>query len=70
MLEGFDNALKTNGGWLGLVDRAQTEPDRIERFQNAKARLAAVTAADLQGLARRYLTDDGAVEIDVVPEGK
>ena len=69
MLEAYDNALKTNAGWLTLVDRAQTEPDRIDRFVRGKERLHAITAKDLQALARQYLTPDGAVDVTVLPEG-
>ena len=69
VLEGYDNALKTNGGWLTLVDRAQTEPDRIERYAAAKARIAAITPARLQALVRQYLAQDAAVEVTVLPEG-
>ena len=69
LLEAFDNALKSNAGWLTLVDRAQTEPDRIARFTGARARIEATSAKDLQALAKRYLTPDSAVEITVLPEG-
>ena len=69
MLDAYDNALKSNSGWLTLVDRAQTEPDRIERFVHGKERLQAITAKDLQALARQYLTPNGAVEVTVLPEG-
>ena len=68
MLEAYDNALKTNAGWLTLVDRAQTEPDRIDRFVHGKERLQAITAKDLQALARQYLTPNGAVDVTVLPE--
>jgi zinc protease len=68
MLDGIDNALKTNRGWLALVDRAQTEPDRIERYLGAKARLSAITPARIQELVRRYLTAEGAVPVVVLPE--
>ena len=68
-LEAWENALKTNRGWLALADRAQSEADRIDRHLRAKERLLGVTAADVQALARRYLTKDGAVEISVLPEG-
>ncbi|MCB2057167.1 MAG: hypothetical protein KDE30_04545, partial [Novosphingobium sp.] len=69
LLEGYDNMLKTNGGWLGLVDRAQTEPDRIERYLKGRERLEAIRPEDLSALAARYLTGDGAVEITVLPQG-
>ena len=69
MLEAYDNALKNNAGWLTLVDRAQTEPDRIERFVQGKARLQAITAKDLQAVAKQYLAPTSAVEVTVLPEG-
>ncbi len=67
-LEGYDNALKSNRGWLALVELAQSKPDRITRFLAAKARLAAITTADIQAIARRYLTATDAVEVTVAPE--
>ena len=69
LLEAYDNALKTNGGWLSLVDRAQTEPDRIERLLKAKDRAAAITPADVQALAARYLAPKAAVRVLVLPGG-
>jgi zinc protease len=69
MLEAYDNALKSNGSWLSLVDRAQTQPDRIERYQAGKARVQAMTAKDLQALARLYLGAASGVEFTVLPEG-
>lgn len=69
LAEGFDNALKSNGGWMGLAMRAQSEPDHIERNVHAKERLMAVTPAQVQAAALRYLTDAGAVESVVLPEG-
>ncbi len=69
MLESLDNLLKSNAGWLSFVDRAQTEPDAIERYAKSKQLLQAITPAELQALACKYLTKDGAVEVDVLPEG-
>lgn len=69
LLESFDNQLKTNFGWMTLVDRAQTEADRIERQVKAHERLSAVSAADIEAAARKYLTQDRAVTVLVLPEG-
>jgi zinc protease len=68
MLESYDNALKTNAGWLQLADSAQREPDRIARFTSAKARLEALTPLDLQATAAKYLQPDRRLEIDVLPK--
>src|SRR5690606_6634141 len=67
MLEAYDAALKTNQGWLALVERAQRRPDRIARFVSGKQRLAAITAADLQQAAARYLKPEERLEILVLP---
>jgi Predicted Zn-dependent peptidases len=69
MLESLQNALKSNLGWLSLVDRAQSEPDRIERFLQAGGRLRALGAADIQQMARRYIIPGKGVEVVVLPEG-
>ena len=70
LLEEYANLLKRNGGWLALVDRAQSEPDQLARFADAPARLGAVTAAQVQALARRYLALDKAVSLIVLPGPK
>lgn len=69
LLEAYDNSLKSNRGWLSLVARAQSEADRIDRFTKARDRLAAITPAELQALARQYLGADRAVEVNVLPQG-
>lgn len=68
MLEAYDNALKTNAGWMTLVDRAQTEADDIARFVAGKEALSALTPADVQAIAARYLKPDERLEIDVLPK--
>jgi zinc protease len=69
MVEAIDNGLKSNGGWMSLVDRAQTEPEEIERYLNARERLQVITAADVQAMALRYLEPGQDVEVLVLPEG-
>ena len=63
------NLLKTNGGWMNLVDRAQSQADLIARYAQFQARLKAVTVKDVQMLARRYLVPGRAVELIVLPKG-
>jgi zinc protease len=69
MLEGLQNALKSNSGWLSLVNRAQTEGERIDRYVEASSRLKALNAADLQAMAQRYLDPAEGLEVLVLPEG-
>lgn len=69
LIEHIDNALKSNGGWLALVGRAQSEPQYLDRWVKAKARLLALTGEDLQREAAKYLSLDKAVQAVVLPEG-
>ena len=67
LLERIDNALKTNDGWMRLVRRAQSEPDRIDRFLASRDTYVATTAEQLQAAAQRYLAMDSAIEFLVLP---
>ena len=69
MLERLDNQLKTNFGWLSLTDRAQTKAQYLDRLKQAKARVAALTPADVQRQARKFLIPGKAVELLVLPDG-
>ncbi|GAC1612979.1 MAG: insulinase family protein [Novosphingobium sp.] len=68
MLERFDNQLKTNFGWLSLTERAQSKAQYLDRLKQAKARIAALTAADVQREARKFLIPGKAVELLVLPD--
>lgn len=67
MLESYDNALDSNGSWLGLAARAQTEDERIDRFLAARERLEAITPERLQTLAQTYLDPAERLEVMVLP---
>ncbi|MFN3863287.1 MAG: M16 family metallopeptidase [Erythrobacter sp.] len=68
LLEEYDNALKDLGGWISLAARAQSDPERIDRWFAAPNLIRAITPAALQATAARWLTPGGAVEVAVVPE--
>ncbi len=70
LVEAYDNALKTSGGWMNLVDRAHSEPERIERFVNGRSLALSLTPADLQAMAARYLNPDARVEILALPRSQ
>lgn len=67
LIEGINTARKGNGYWLGLLADAQTTPDRLTRIRTQLELLEAVTPADIQALARKYLTSDRAVRMTVTP---
>ena len=66
-LEEYGNTLKDIGGWLALAARAQSEPERIDRFLAAAKTMEAVTPQDLHRTALRYLAPGAAVVFVVVP---
>jgi len=70
LLEGLANRLKTNEGWMTLVDRAQSESERIDRYLRAAGIVEAITPEDLRRVALRYLDPAQRVEVVVLPEGE
>ncbi|WP_161792410.1 M16 family metallopeptidase [Croceibacterium mercuriale] len=67
LLQLYANALKGNAGWLGLATRAQSRPEDITRFAAAPDLIAAITPADLQATAARWLDTGQALEVTVLP---
>lgn len=49
-----------NGYWLTQLSQAQSDPAGLDQTRNQLSTLEAVTAADLQALARQYLKSDAA----------
>jgi zinc protease len=70
LLEEYDNALKDLGGWAGLAARAQSQPERLARWQTAPGTLRAITPEELHQTALTWLVPDGAVEVLVEPAAK
>lgn len=66
-LEEYNNTLKDLGGWLALAARAQSEPERVDRYFAADEVMAAITPEDVHQTALRYLLPGGAVTFVVVP---
>ncbi|MEO1648933.1 MAG: insulinase family protein [Pseudomonadota bacterium] len=67
LLERHENALKGLGGYTSLAARAQTDPERIERYFAYPETLSGVTIADVQSMARRYLKPEDSVSLIVTP---
>jgi len=68
LIERYDNLLKSLNGWMSLVDDAQSETERIDRYFDGPDMLRALRAEDIRLAAQTYLAPDDAVEIRVVPE--
>lgn len=67
VLDAYDNALKNNGFWLSLIESAQSDQSRIERYHRARTLAEAVTVQELQATAARYLVRDNMLELLIVP---
>lgn len=68
MRANYERAETQNADWLGLVAEAQSNPSLLDRRRQRRAVLDAITPADLQAMAKRYLTSEAPVEIRVVAE--
>ena len=68
IIESIAKSERENGFWLGYVDEAQGRADRLDRVRQRKAYYQAVTPADLQRLAARYLTDLSMQRVRIVSD--
>jgi zinc protease len=69
-LEEYNNALKDLGGWTALATRAQSEPQRLDRFIALPSVMGSITPEDIHQTALKYLALEAAVEFTVLPEAK
>lgn len=69
MRASYERAETQNDGWIGLVTEAQSDPSLLTRRRTRRGLLDAITPADLQAAAKRYLAAT-PVEIRAVPEAK
>ncbi|WP_379922893.1 M16 family metallopeptidase [Erythrobacter sp. R86502] len=66
----FQRAETQNAAWLDLVSNAQSDASVLDRRRQRLDLLNAITAADLQAAAQRYLAGGTPVEIRAVPEAR
>ncbi len=64
----FRESSRTNGYWLGSVlESAQENPQHLDWCRNRYADTEAITAAELDALAKEYLSPDKAFRIVISP---
>jgi zinc protease len=68
VMERMDRQERENAYWLGLVDEAQTDPERLERHRKRRSAYASITPAELQRLARQYLSSDQTLVVKVISD--
>ena len=67
-LEQQQQSLTDNGYWAAYVSSAQGEAERLDRIRQRRANLEAVTPAELQTLAQRYLDPAQRLSVRIVAE--
>ena len=67
-LEELIASQQTNDYWAGYLRGAQEDPRRLDVIRDMVPALKAVTAADLQAVAARYLGEDKAWKLQITPE--
>lgn len=67
-VEQLKKSMADNGYWLGQLQDAQKDPPSLDQVRTHLATIEAVTAADLQALAREYLRPDRAWRVEVVKQ--
>ncbi|MBX7541047.1 M16 family metallopeptidase [Qipengyuania sphaerica] len=68
LLEQIAQQRKNNGWWLGVVDEAQLDAERLDRVRSLETRYNAVTPEMLLAAARRFLDPADQLRIRVVHE--
>lgn len=68
VLDRHDVQVKTNGYWLGALGGIQSDPRRLETLRERKARLTEVSPEAIQAAARKWLSADKLLRIQIKPE--
>lgn len=66
MIESIRRARAGNEFWLGALDKVAVDPNEVEQINSQISDLEAVTPADIQALAQRYLRADTAWRLQVL----
>ena len=66
MLEQMAAARRSNTYWLSYAVVAGSDPDRLDRSRRAPDLVRAITPADVQRVAQRYLREDRMLRIRVI----
>lgn len=69
-IEGIEKNQVTNTYWVGRLNGAIDDRRRLDLAHQTLPSYESLTIADVQAAARKYLRDDTAYRIEVVPEAK
>lgn len=68
MLERLTQRRRENGYWLGIMEAAQLEADRLDRTRNYETLLRSVTPEQIQAFARQYFRTGEELRVAIVPK--
>lgn len=63
-----DEAFKTNGYWLAIIDSSLSQGDKILTLEESRAKTNAISKDDLQRMARKYLKPEQRLQFVLKPE--
>ncbi|WP_158917169.1 pitrilysin family protein [Caulobacter sp. S45] len=66
-IEAIEKGQQTNGYWLAMLHKAQTDPRRLELIRSSIPGYRKMTVDDVNAAARAYLIDDKAWRFEVKP---
>ncbi|UDF03881.1 pitrilysin family protein [Asticcacaulis sp. AND118] len=70
VLDRYDVQIKTNGYWMGVLPGIQADPRDLPAIRSRKAEVEAVTPADIQAMAKKWLIKEKLLRIQVKPADK
>ncbi len=68
-LENLETSLESNSLWMGVLSRAQTDPEPVARFRTREETYQNMTHEDLKPIAKQVFEPKNALEIQILPEG-
>jgi zinc protease len=70
LLTSFRDSLRNNGYWLSVLTPAQEKPQMLDWARDRIADNEAITTAELNALAKKYLPRERASRVTILPAGK
>ena len=67
-IDSLEKSVETNGYWASALSGAQSDERRLKLIRDVLPGLQTVTPADVQRVARKYLTDERAWKLVVAPK--
>ena len=66
-LENLETSLESNGLWMGVLSRAQTDEGPVERFRTREETYQSMTLEDLKPVAEQVFMPKDSIEIQILP---